>query len=416
MKNKVIIALLSVCLVAGSVVYAADTKEKEAIQVSNEEEADEKKAPKEEEKDKADEKAVEETEKEESPVRLVSVDDLEKYIELGEYKGISYVNEEVIVTDMMVSEKIMEERKNTAETITDQKTPVASGDIVDIAYVGRKDGEAFDGGTSDSYFLEIGSGTFIPGFEDGIIGMKVGETKDIPLTFPEQYPAENLAGADVVFEVTVNGIQRVPELTDEWVAANTDYKTVDEYKEAVLMRIKEQMEAERDENLRYTLFETVFDNSVVKEYPEEDLVEREKAFGEYVEATVVAQGMDFEEYMASDENQQLYEQQSKEYGEFSLKLAMVIQAILDKEGIDFAGAEADMMKVQLAQSIGATSFDQIVDFYGDFEAYVMLGQELASDIILKNADITSEEAEEEEETADEDLSEGEEEAEESEEE
>ena len=114
--------------------------------------------------------------------RLVSVDDVSKYVTIGEYKGLTLDNTVEAVTDDMVDGRIKEELQNKAEEVTEGS--VQNGDVVTINYVGTKDGVAFDGGTANNYELTIGSGTFIDGFEDGIIGMKKGETKDLDLTFP----------------------------------------------------------------------------------------------------------------------------------------------------------------------------------------------------------------------------------------
>ena len=113
---------------------------------------------------------------------------------------------------------------------TDENAVIQNGDTATINFVGTKDGEAFEGGTGNNYDLVIGSGTMIPGFEEGIVGMKKGETKDVSVTFPESYRNSELAGQDAVFQITVQSFKRPPELTDDWVAANTDYKTIDEYK------------------------------------------------------------------------------------------------------------------------------------------------------------------------------------------
>ncbi len=116
--------------------------------------------------------------------------------------------------------------------MTDPDAQAREGDTVNIAFEGTRDGEAFEGGSSDSYDLVLGSGRMIPGFEEGIIGMKIGETKDLNLTFPDDYQEESLQGAHVVFSVTVNSIRRAPEPTDAWVEEYTEgeYTTVEGYR------------------------------------------------------------------------------------------------------------------------------------------------------------------------------------------
>lgn len=160
--------------------------------------------------------------------------DVEKYVTLGDYEGM----EVEVAGDFEVSDEDVVDYINSMLSYrpsyedTDKQT-VETGDCVNIDYEGKKDGVAFDGGTAQGYVLEIGSHSFIDGFEDGLIGANVGETLDLNLTFPEDYQSEDLAGADVVFTVTVNKIVKkiditYDELTDEYVASNFSYQTIDE--------------------------------------------------------------------------------------------------------------------------------------------------------------------------------------------
>ena len=159
--------------------------------------------------------------------------DVEKYVTLGDYDGM----EVEVAGDFDVSDDEVVDYINGMLTYypsyedTDKQT-VEEGDCVNIDYEGKKDGVAFDGGTAQGYVLEIGSGTFIEGFEEGLIGVNVGDTVDLNLTFPENYQSADLAGADVVFTVTVNKIVKKVEasydqLTDEYVASNLNYESVD---------------------------------------------------------------------------------------------------------------------------------------------------------------------------------------------
>ncbi|MDF2486627.1 MAG: trigger factor, partial [Herbinix sp.] len=159
------------------------------------------------------------------------------FIKLGQYKGIEVTVTKLEVTDANVDTAIQEDltAHTTNEEITD-RTDVQNGDIANIDYEGLKDGVAFEGGTATATDLTIGSNQFIPGFEEKLIGTKVGDKVEIELTFPEDYSnSPELAGQDVVFKVTVNAIKKevVPELNLEYVQANTDYDTVDAYREGI---------------------------------------------------------------------------------------------------------------------------------------------------------------------------------------
>ena len=155
--------------------------------------------------------------------------DVAKYVTLPAYKNMDVtVSGTYEVTEDDVRDYVNNMCSYYPEYEDTDKTVVENGDCVDIDYEGKKDGVAFDGGTAQGYVLEIGSGTFIDGFEDGLIGVKVGETVDLNLTFPENYQSKELAGADVVFTVTVNKIVKKTEtsyedLTDEYVASNLNY-------------------------------------------------------------------------------------------------------------------------------------------------------------------------------------------------
>ena len=144
---------------------------------------------------------------------------MSKVLKLGNYKGIPYSLDKVTVSDEEVSQQIQMILSQSNSKVEKEGDTVENGDIATINFVGLKDGVAFEGGTGNDYDLEIGSGTFIPGFEEQMIGMKVNETRDLNLTFPENYGAADLAGQAVVFQVTVTklSVKKEPELNDEFV-------------------------------------------------------------------------------------------------------------------------------------------------------------------------------------------------------
>ena len=186
------------------------------------------------------------------------------YIEkLADYKGLEYNKMDTDVTDAEIDERVKEFLKNFPEKITDRA--VKKGDTVNIDYIGKKDGVAFDGGTANGTDLTIGSGLFIPGFEDGLIDKKPGETVELNLKFPDDYKnSEELKGAKVVFTVKINYIAGdIPkELTDKLVKANTEFKTTAEYKSDIKTKKEFQFEIldEEKENLSISeklLFENI---------------------------------------------------------------------------------------------------------------------------------------------------------------
>ena len=291
MKKKLYLALMSMCLAVTAVpaaAWAEDGAAEEAAEETTEEtedaEADEEVVVEEsateetaadtaedtEEAADAEEAAdTEEASAEEEPaeqftglVRLTEVEDLSKYVKLAEYKGIELTKQVEAVTDDVVEQRIQDSLVDYQEAVAD--AVVENGDTAVIDFVGTKDGVEFDGGSAEGYSLEIGSGTFIPGFEDGLIGMKVGETKDLDITFPEDYGVEDLNGAAVVFKVTIDQVLRTPELTDEWVAENIEEcSTIEEYRVKMRGEIQEENENAAESDLYMNAWYEVQDASEI---------------------------------------------------------------------------------------------------------------------------------------------------------
>lgn len=162
-------------------------------------------------------------------------------VTLGTYKGIEVTPLSLTVTEEELDrELILSLVDNVVET---DRTVVQNHDLANINFEGKKDGVAFAGGTAENYELLIGSGSFIPGFEEGLVGVNVGDTVDLPLTFPENYGNADLAGQEVVFTVTVNSIKELPELTDTFIAESTDFDTLSAYKEDIRATLQSSYDA-----------------------------------------------------------------------------------------------------------------------------------------------------------------------------
>lgn len=191
-------------------------------------------------------------------------------LKITQYKGVevSAADKPEKVTDDDVEQYIQSQLTSSATTTEVTDRAAQKGDTVDIAFVGTIDGEAFDGGSSDSYSLELGSGTMIDGFEDSIIGHNVGETFVWDGKFPDDYQSTDLAGKACQFTITVNSIseQNVPELTDEWVANNSESsKTVKEYKKEIKKTLEDQKQEDYDSTLKSEAWQAVVDNTTCSE-------------------------------------------------------------------------------------------------------------------------------------------------------
>ena len=199
-------------------------------------------------------------------------------VKLGKYKGIDLSIDKVEVTDEEVDAQVNSILASSpnSQDITDRA--VENGDIANIDYEGKKDGVAFDGGTAKGYDLHIGSGSFIPGFEDGVVGMKIGETKDIKLTFPEDYQSTELAGKEVVFTVKVNSIkvETPATLDDAWVEKYTNgkQKTVADFKESTRKEIEESKTMQVEFQAQNDAMKTIMDSSEFE--PNNEAIEYEK--------------------------------------------------------------------------------------------------------------------------------------------
>ena len=214
----------------------------------------------------------------------------EDSVTLGEYKGVAYTPASVEITDEQVDKEV---QKLADSNLAEVDRPAAEGDTVNIDYVGKKDGVAFDGGTASGYDLKLGSNTFIDGFEDGLIGAVKGQKLDLDLTFPEGYPSEDLAGQAVVFEVTVNAVKTPSELNDDLVMANTDYKTLEEYREATRNDLEKQAADNAEYQKQSSVFQTIMNNSQVVASEESIQAAYDEAMT-YYETMATNSGMELE--------------------------------------------------------------------------------------------------------------------------
>ena len=211
MKKKLCMLVLALCMTASVTACGSKEDTKSSTEAKKEDTKEESKQ--EDSQDNKEENSGEVTE----DTRIVSVapDEMDQYIKVGEYKGLDVQEDVQEVTDSDIDIQIQTNLSQNLVEVEDENAEVKNGDVVNIDYEGKKDGVAFDGGTAEGFDLTIGSGSFIDGFEDGLIGAKKGETRDLNLTFPENYQAEELAGQDVVFTVKINAIKTTPELTEE---------------------------------------------------------------------------------------------------------------------------------------------------------------------------------------------------------
>jgi len=220
-------------------------------------------------------------------------------IKIGDYKNLKSTAKKVSVTKKDIDEITDRLKKGFASKKTVQR-PAKITDEVNIDFEGKKDGIAFDGGKGEKYDLVLGSNSFIPGFEDGIIGKKTGETFDLKLTFPEDYHADNLKGAEVVFTTTINEIKEVvePELNDELAAKAGPFKTVEELEDDIKREITKQKETEATEKLKDDLVAELVEKSTVP-VPDVLLKDQMKLIEQDTNRNLMYRGMSIDDYIKS---------------------------------------------------------------------------------------------------------------------
>ena len=312
--------------------------------------------------------------------------DVEKCVTLGDYKGVTVEKTIQSVTDEDVQTEIDNALANYPVEV-DQAAK--EGDTVNIDYVGKIDGEEFDGGSDQGADLKLGSGKFIDGFEDGLIGARKGETRTLNLTFPEDY-TQDLAGKAVEFTVTVNAVKEpLSEPTDQWVADNIEgYDNIADYKAGIRSEQEESNEQTAENQVRYAAWTQVIDNCTINEYPETLVEVGKKLYEQQVETYAKYAGMELDAYIESSGlTQEEYQSNMEEYGKNVAAQALVCQAICDKEG--FAIGDDDYQKAlqDMLTEYGCTE-DELIQTYGqdNVEQSIMLNR--VSNLILENANVT----------------------------
>jgi trigger factor len=329
--------------------------------------------------------------------------DLDKLVQLGEYKGITVDVTKKEVTDADVEDSLKSNYSaNPLMTeITDRA--VQNGDTANIDFAGRHadTNEYFEGGTSQGYDLKIGSGSFIDGFEDGLVGVKVGETVDLNLTFPENYGSQELAGKDVIFTVTVNSIKSAAEEpTDEWAAGLgiENVKTLDDYRAHLKEELEKDAEDQYKQEFKNAAVSQVVDASTVDNMPEElknrYFVMVYDSVSSYVQQMKMSYGVEMtpEEYVNSIMQNNGVTGTAEDYlrdiADQQTKRCMVLQAIADKEGIEVPQETIDQYIQEDYDSYFYQSYDTIDDYKAsiiseDYREQIMA--EKVADFIIENA-------------------------------
>lgn len=307
--------------------------------------------------------------------------DVEEYVKLNDYLNMTVeLSQSYEVTDEEVKSYIEQIIAQYPDYEKTDKTVVESGDIVNIDYEGKKDGEAFSGGTAEGAHLEIGSGSFIDGFEDGLIGKNVGDTVELNLTFPEEYKTDELAGQDVVFTVTINSIDTAVEMTydamtDEYVISNfasSGVASVDALKEQIRSGMQSQYDNSKMQEIQEKVLEKLVEECSV-EFPEGLLDKRVADYKAQTQAKADAAELSLEEYLQN--NMQLTEEEFDEklntVMEDSLVQELILEAMVADQDISISESAYDSFVTQFIASYGIESEEAFYEQFGE-EDYVKL--------------------------------------------
>ena len=277
-------------------------------------------------------------------------------VTLGEYKNIEVDPFTVTVTDAEIDEQINRERESNSRMIDVDDRPVANGDLVRLDYEGTISGEPFEGGKGEDYPLTIGSGSFIPGFEEQLIGAKIGEDRDVVVTFPEDYHAEELRGKVAVFACKVNSIQmkELPELDDDFAQDVSEFDTLAEYRESIRKSIAERKENEAKRAKESAVVDKIIENAQM-DIPEamiKDQIERMKETFER-QVTSQFQGISMEQYLQlTGMDAQKLEEQMRPEAIKRIQNSLVLEAVADAENIEISDEKLDEEIQKMADSYG----------------------------------------------------------------
>ncbi|MGG1027860.1 trigger factor [Bacillus subtilis] len=295
---------------------------------------------------------VEKIEKGESLIFTAKVT-VKPEVKLGEYKGLGIEKDDTTVTDEDVQNELKALQERQAELVVKEEGAVEEGNTVVLDFEGFVDGEAFEGGKAENYSLEVGSGSFIPGFEDQLVGLEAGAEKDVEVTFPEEYHAEDLAGKPAVFKVKIHEIKakELPELDDEFAKdIDEEVETLAELTEKTKKRLEEAKENEADAKLREELVLKVSENAEI-DVPQAMVdTELDRMLKEF-EQRLQMQGMNLELYTQfSGQDEAALKEQMKEDAEKRVKSNLTLEAIAKAENLEVSDEEVDAELTKMAEA------------------------------------------------------------------
>lgn len=315
---------------------------------------------------------------------------LKPEVTLGKYKGVEVEAADLEVTETEIDAEINKERENSARTITVEDRPVKDGDMTVIDFEGFVDGVAFEGGKGSDYPLTIGSGAFIPGFEEALIGAEIGKETDVNVTFPEDYQAAELAGKAAVFKCTVKEIKEkeLPELDDEFAAEVSEFETLAEYREDMKKKI-----ADRKAEAAKSAKEEAVINAIIEdakmEIPDAMLETQQRQMVEDFAQRLQAQGLSMEQYMQfTGADSQMLLEQIKPQALKRIQSRLVLEAVAAAEKLEASEEdfEAEVAKMAEGYKMEADKVKEILGESGKKQVMEDICVNKAVEFVVENAE------------------------------
>ncbi|MCI6881347.1 MAG: trigger factor [Clostridiaceae bacterium] len=302
-------------------------------------------------------------------------------VTLGEYKGIQVEKAPIEVTDEEIEAQVNKEREANSRTVTVEDRAVQKGDIATIDFEGFVDGVAFDGGKGENYDLEIGSNTFIPGFEDQLVGAEIGKELDVNVTFPEEYGAKELAGKEAVFKCKVNGIKvkELPEADDEFAQEVSEFDTLDEYKADIKAKLLKDKEDEAKRAKEDAVIGKIVENATMDipdamvEYQTQQMLDD---FGRRMQS----QGLSLEQYFQfTGMTEADYKEQMKPRALQNIQSRLVLEAVAEAEKLEATEEDLEKEYAKMAEQY-KLDVDKVKEIFGEYQK-----EELKKDIVIQKA-------------------------------
>lgn len=293
---------------------------------------------------------------------------LKPEVTLGKYKGIEIEKSDTSVTDEEVDEAIERERETNARTIIVEDRAVKNGDMTVIDFEGFVDGVAFEGGKGENYPLTIGSGTFIPGFEEQLIGAELNKKVEVNVTFPEDYQAADLAGKPALFKCMVKEIKEkeLPELDDEFASEVSEFETLEEYKNSIKKDLAEQKEKDAKDVKEEKLVDAIIEDATM-DIPEPMITTQQRQMAEDFAQRIQMQGLSIEQYFQfTGLTRTAFLEQMKPQAEKRIKSRLVLEAVAKAENLEVSDDEYNEEVESMAKNY-RMEVDKLTEMIGSFE-------------------------------------------------